>query len=146
MGEARQPQGQEARAVETAGWRVALTEMFFSSTGRSGRGEFMLGAGTLVAVLAAFDYGVPGSARSYAAWAVVALLVFCGASVIAKRLHDRGRAGWWSGVVLLAFIWVWPRPQGVLDWVGVAILATAFIDLALMPGQKAFNRFGPPPR
>ena len=40
----------------------------------------------------------------------------------------------------------WPRPQAPLDWVAAAVLFLVVIDLALLPGQKAFNRYGAPPK
>ncbi|MNC82978.1 hypothetical protein D3C75_1367320 [compost metagenome] len=40
----------------------------------------------------------------------------------------------------------WPRPQAPLDWIAAAVLILAIIDLTLAPGQKAFNRYGAPPK
>ena len=54
-----------------------------------------------------------------------------------------GVAGWWTAFGLLAFVNAWPEPQGV-GWVFLALLIAAGVWLALAPGQRGFNRFGPP--
>ena len=73
---------------------------------------------------------------------VYAPLFFCGACVLSKRLHDRGRSGWWSAVILLAVAMVWPRPEGFLSFVAVLVLVWALIDLCIMPGERGNNRYG----
>jgi uncharacterized membrane protein YhaH (DUF805 family) len=65
--------------------------------------------------------------------------------VLSQRLHDRGRSGWWSAPVLLAFALAWPWPLGPLGWLSAAVLAWAAVDLAALPGQTAPNRYGAPP-
>ncbi len=80
--------------------------------------------------------GAPG----WTGWIVYPALLFCAACILCKRLHDRGRAGWWAGLVLLAAGTAsWPMSY---DW-RAAILLVAVVDLGLWPGQKGGNRFGP---
>jgi uncharacterized membrane protein YhaH (DUF805 family) len=45
-------------------------------------------------------------------------------------------------VILLAVVMVWPRPQGFFDFIAVAVLAWAVIDLCVMPGERGDNRYG----
>ena len=72
--------------------------------------------------------------------------MFSGACVLCKRLHDRGRRGWWAGLVLWSLSLVWPAPHGLIQAPFALILLAAAIDLGLMPGQRGFNRFGNPPK
>ena len=88
---------------------------------------------------------IQGVPRLLTGWAVLPLLLASSACVLSRRLHDRGRAGWWAGPILAAFAVAWPRPHGPVDAVCVIGLAIALIDLGLLPGQRDFNRFGPVP-
>ena len=72
-------------------------------------------------------------------------MLFSAACVLSKRLHDRGRAGWWAAFPLWAFAVAWPAPHGVFGAIASLILVAAVVDLGVLPGQPAFNRFGPPP-
>lgn len=123
-----------------------LTDLFLTSSGRVGRTAFIAGAAVLLALWAGFDLLTPPALRDMIGWAVAALLLYGGACILSQRLHDRGRSGWWSGPILLAVAMAWPRPQAPLDWLAAAILVLVAVDLALLPGQRAFNRYGPPPR
>lgn len=123
-----------------------LADLFLTSSGRIGRIAFLIGAGALLALWAAFDLLAPLAARDLIGWVVAGLLLYGGACVLSQRLHDRGRSGWWSGPILLAFAMAWPRPQAPFDWVALALLVAVAIDLALLPGQTVFNRYGAPPK
>ena len=118
--------------------------LFFSSAGRMGRGPFLVAIAVLLALFAGYDTAVHGWLRAATGWLVFLVLVFSAACVLSKRLHDRGRAGWWAGVVLLAFVVVWPWPQGVVDALFLAVLVWSAVDLGAMPGRPGFNRYGPP--
>ncbi len=56
-------------------------------------------------------------------WFVYPGLIFSAACVLSKRLHDRGRSGWWAALVLLAFAAIWPAPRGFFAFLFVAIVA-----------------------
>ncbi|MNE24761.1 hypothetical protein D3C80_1180620 [compost metagenome] len=101
-----------------------------------------MGAGVVLALWAAFDLLAPLRARDLVGWIVAAALLYSAACILSQRLHDRGRSGWWSGPILLAFAMTWPRPQAPFDWVALGLLLVVAVDLALLPGQKAFNRYG----
>jgi uncharacterized membrane protein YhaH (DUF805 family) len=121
-----------------------LTDLFLTSSGRSGRAAFVLEGGVLLALWATFDVLAPLRARDLVGWIVAAALLYSSACILSQRLHDRGRSGWWSGLILLAFAMAWPRPQAPLDWLAAVALILVVVDLALLPGQKAFNRYGAP--
>ncbi|MGH7027524.1 DUF805 domain-containing protein [Brevundimonas sp.] len=121
-------------------------DLFLSSSGRIGRISFVMGAIVVLTLWAAFDLLAPLTIRDITGWVVAAALLYSGACVVSQRLHDRGRSGWWSGLILLAFAMAWPRPQAPFDWVALGLLILVAVDLVLLPGQKAFNRYGAPPK
>ena len=123
-----------------------LADLFLTSSGRIGRIAFLVGAGLVLGVWAAFDLLAPLAVRDMAGWLIAAALLYCGACLASQRLHDRGRSGWWSGPILLAFAMAWPRPQAPFDWIALGLLVLVAVDLILLPGQKAFNRYGAPTR
>jgi uncharacterized membrane protein YhaH (DUF805 family) len=124
--------------------RIDWSQLLFSSTGRLARAPFLLAVAALAGTFAVYENAVEGLAHGLTAWAVHGLLLFCAACVLSKRLHDRGRAGWWAAVVLLAFIVVWPEPEGLIDFLFALPLIWAAVELGAMPGQAGPNRFGPP--
>lgn len=123
-----------------------FSDLFLTSSGRIGRIAFIVGAGVLLALWASFDRLAPLAVRDLVGWAVAAALLYSGACVLSQRLHDRGRSGWWSGPILLAVALAWPRPQAPFDWIALGLLVVVVVDLALLPGQKTFNRYGAPPK
>ena len=122
-----------------------VSQLFLNGAGRIGRLPFWLGVGALLLVLELYEAATPAPVQRWTAWLADLLLVFSACAVIGKRLHDRGRSGWWTALVLLAFVNVWPGPRG-LGWLFAPILLAAVVDLGLLPGQGRFNRYGPRPR
>ncbi|ANF54670.1 hypothetical protein DA69_07910 [Brevundimonas naejangsanensis] len=122
---------------------IALTDLFLTSTGRVGRSGFMAGAAVLLGLWTVVDLVLGLSGWLHAL--IAAALIYCGFCILSQRLHDRGRSGWWSGPVLLAFALAWPQPMTLLGWIAVAGLAVVAVDLGVLPGQKAFNRYGAAP-
>jgi uncharacterized membrane protein YhaH (DUF805 family) len=120
-------------------------DIFLASTGRISRIPFVLGALVMVALTAAYEAVAGPTAQWITGWVVYPMLLHGGASVLAKRLHDRGRSGWWAAPVLLAVWVVWPYPQSWVQDAFAVILVIAILDLALMPGEAAPNMFGPNP-
>ena len=119
-------------------------QLFLNGAGRIGRGPFWLGAAVLVLLLALYERATPIALQRWTGWLADLLLVFSACAVIGKRLHDRGRSGWWAALVLLAFVNVWPWPRG-LGWLFAPVMLAAAVDLGLLPGQARFNRYGPRP-
>jgi uncharacterized membrane protein YhaH (DUF805 family) len=121
-----------------------FSDLFLTSSGRVGRLGFIVGAAVVLALWAAFDLLAPLKMRDMVGWLVAAALLYSAACLLSQRLHDRGRSGWWSGLILLAFAMSWPRPQAPFDWIALGLLVLVAVDLGLLPGQKAFNRYGAP--
>jgi uncharacterized membrane protein YhaH (DUF805 family) len=130
-------------AIISAGtdWR----HLFLSSGGRLGRGPFALAIGTIFLLFVLADFGLSGLVRAVIAWAVFVVLFFSACCLLAKRLHDRGRSGWWTAPLMAAFMVIWPDPEGPAGIVAGAVLLVAAGDLLLMPSVREPNRFGPPP-
>ena len=79
-------------------------------------------------------------------WFVYPLLWWSAANVASKRLHDRGRSGWWAALVLVGLALVWPNTHGAWTVFGVVVLVWTLVELGLMPGEQGANRYGPSPR
>ncbi len=121
----------------------------FSITGRVRRREFYLFSLAMAAVFVNWLAGIRDTARhariysntmtdgyllnlltySGTHYAFLALLVLITYTVVAKRLHDRGRSGWWQLAVFVPVVgWAW-----------------LFLELYLWPGSPGDNRYGPHP-
>jgi uncharacterized membrane protein YhaH (DUF805 family) len=120
-------------------------DLFLSSAGRVSRAPFLVASIFLIAVTALYEDTVGRVMHWVTGWFVYPVLVFCAASVLSKRLHDRGRSGWWSALVLLAVLVVWPCPTGFVDFLFSIVLLWTVVELALLPGMPAANQFGPNP-
>lgn len=123
-----------------------FSDLFLTSSGRIPRIGFVVGGGLLLALWATFEALALPAIKDGVSWIVATALLYSAACLLSQRLHDRGRSGWWSGPILLAFLMAWPRPQAPLDWAAAAVLVFVAVDLTLLPGQKAFNRYGAPPK
>ncbi len=101
-------------------------------------------------------------ALAAAAFALIAAAYAASILVVVRRLHDRGRSAWWviPFVVLPLLLhggsaWVqstlYSEADPRLPWaIGAVLLALilnlwGFIEIGVLGGQKAANRFGPPP-
>jgi uncharacterized membrane protein YhaH (DUF805 family) len=120
-------------------------DIFLSSVGRMSRVPFLLASAVVVAAAWLYQISVGPMTHWVTGWVVYPVLTHLAASVLSKRLHDRGRSGWWSALVLLAAVVVWPRPSGIVDYMFSGVLVWAVIDLGLMRGQAGANRYGPNP-
>ena len=125
-------------------WKhIDWTELLFSSTGRMGRGSFLALAAALLLLALGYRAFVGEAVRGWTGWIVYAALLFSGACIVCKRLHDRGRAGWWAFLVIWGVAAIWPEPHGVGQVAPGLILFAALADLGILPGQRSANRFGP---
>jgi uncharacterized membrane protein YhaH (DUF805 family) len=125
--------------------RAEWWDLFLSASGRTARGPFLAVAGVLLGVAILYDASLPDALHWLTGWLVYPTLVFCGACVLSKRLHDRGRSGWWAALVLMSLIAVWPTPRHFLDFLFAGILVWAIVELGVMPGEQGANRHGPNP-
>ncbi|HYE43371.1 MAG TPA: DUF805 domain-containing protein [Caulobacteraceae bacterium] len=130
--------------------RIDWSGLFFSAEGRASRTPFLIAAAILIVLTAVYEAVVEPQSMAALHWVtgifVYGGLFYAGACVLAKRLHDRGKSGWWAALILFAIVMVWPAPYGVLDFLGVLVLIWAVVELAVLPGEQGSNRFGPNPR
>ena len=119
-------------------------ELFWSAAGRASRGPFWVALVALFLASALYE-AVGGPLRLFTFWLVYPALLYSGACVLSKRLHDRGRSGWWAALLLLALIMVWPYPHGVPAVLALPVLVWGFVELGLLGGEQGANRFGPNP-
>lgn len=124
--------------------RETFAARFLSAEGRLGRRGFLVSALVLLAVAVVYDAVSAGPLQWITGWLVWPLLVWIGACLLARRLHDRGRNGWIAAVILAALVAVWPQPSGFLDFPFVIVLIWAAVELGVLNGEPGVNRYGPP--
>jgi uncharacterized membrane protein YhaH (DUF805 family) len=125
--------------------QIDWSALFFSAEGRSARMPSLIAAATLL-LIAVFYEAIAGTTLHWiTGWFVYPPLFYCGACVLSKRLHDRGRSGWWAALVLASIVAVWPQPNSFFDFVFTVVLVWAGVELGAMPGEAGANRYGPNP-
>ena len=124
---------------------VDLGTLFLVPRGRIDRRPFIVGVVVLIAVLAVFPWlavgewwHVPVGWVFYPAW------VYGAVCVLAKRLHDRGRSGWWAAAILTGFNFTWPYPDSLIGAVGLVVVVWAAVELGWMKGEEGADLHGPP--
>ena len=90
-----------------------------------------------------YNRWIGGPLRLASGWAVLGGLLFSGCCLVSRRLHDLGRAGWWTGVALAVFLLAWPQARGPVGGVSAGVLGLVALWLCGAPGQPGANRFGP---
>jgi uncharacterized membrane protein YhaH (DUF805 family) len=125
--------------------QVDWGELFVSAEGRSSRLPSLIAAAVLLVAAALYEAIVGATLHWLTGWFVYPALFYCGVCVLSKRLHDRGRSGWWAALILFATVAVWPRPDSFFDFVFVAVIVWAAVELGAMPGEAGTNRYGPNP-
>jgi uncharacterized membrane protein YhaH (DUF805 family) len=122
------------------------SELFFSAAGRATRLPSLIGAAVLLVLAVIYETFVEDFVAHLLTGVVVyPALFYCGACILSKRLHDRGRSGWWAAPVLVSIVAVWPHPIGFFDFPFFLVVVWAFVELALMPGEMGANRYGANP-
>ncbi|CAN5492232.1 DUF805 domain-containing protein [soil metagenome] len=125
--------------------RAEWWDLFVSASGRTARGPFLMASAVLLGFAIVYDAVFPDALHWLTGWFVYPTLVFFGTCVLSKRLHDRGRSGWWAALVLMSLIAVWPTPKHFLDFLFAAVVIWAIIELGVMPGEQGANRYGANP-
>lgn len=125
--------------------RSEWAELFLSSNGRLSRTPFLIAAGVLVGVAVLYEAIAGYTLHWLTGWLVYPALLFSGACVLSKRLHDRGRSGWWALLILVAVVAVWPQPEHFLDFLFSLVLVWAIVELGVMGGEQGANRYGANP-
>lgn len=100
----------------------------------------------VLGVLWLYDRWVGGGLRLVTGWVVLSVLLFAACCLVSRRLHDLGRAGWWTGLAWGLFLLAWPQGRGLAGDVSAGLLALVAFWLCAKPGQARANRFGPPYR
>ena len=126
--------------------RIDWAELFLSATGRLARTPFVIAAVAILVLIALYEAVVHTTLHWLTGWFVYPAVIYAGACLLSKRLHDRGRSGWWAAPIIVALIAVWPRPEGFLDFLFGLIVVWAVVELGVMGGERGANRFGPPSR
>ncbi|HEY0649824.1 DUF805 domain-containing protein [Phenylobacterium sp.] len=121
---------------------MGFAELFLSAQGRAPRLPSLIAAAVLLGLAALYEALVGATLHWITGWFVYPALFYAGACALSKRLHDRGRSGWWATPTLVSVVAVWPHPAGFLDFVFFLVLVWAFVELALMPGEQGANRYG----
>ena len=119
--------------------------LFASANGRVARTSFLIAAAILLGVASIYEAVVGVTLHWLTGWFVYPALIYAGACVLSKRLHDRGKSGWWAALVLAALVAVWPQPIGFLDFLFGVSLIWAAVELGLLGGEEGANRYGPNP-
>ena len=125
--------------------RSEWAELFLSSNGRLSRTPFLIASAVLLGVAVLYEAIAGYTLHWLTGWLVYPALLFSGACVLSKRLHDRGRSGWWALLILVAVIAVWPQPEHFLDFMFSLVIAWAIIELGVMGGEQGANRYGANP-
>src|SRR4051794_16069225 len=95
------------------GGMIDWRELFWSAEGRIPRGAFLVGVGVLFLVSVLYEALAGPLIKVTTFWFIYPALFWSAACVTSKRLHDRGRSGWWAALVLVAVTLVWPSTHGV---------------------------------
>lgn len=119
--------------------------LFFTADGRLARTPFLMGAAVLFALGALYEAVAGVTLHWLTGWFVYPALIYGGACVLSKRLHDRGKSGWWAAVILFALVAVWQPPLNPADVLLTILLLWAAVELGVMPGEQGTNRYGPNP-
>jgi uncharacterized membrane protein YhaH (DUF805 family) len=124
--------------------RAEWWDLFLSASGRTARGPFLMASAALLAFAVLYEsFGI--TLHLLTGWLVYPPLLFFATCALSKRLHDRGRSGWWAALVLLSLVAVWPTPRHFLDFLFSGVVVWAIVELGVMPGEQGANRYGPNP-
>jgi uncharacterized membrane protein YhaH (DUF805 family) len=125
--------------------RIGWTDLFWSASGRLARTPFLVGCAILIAVAAIYEAWVGATLHWLTGWLVYPALLYSGACVLSKRLHDRGRSGWWASLLLVAVMMTWPEARGVRAVLALPVWIWGVVELGVLAGEEGANRFGPSP-
>ena len=125
--------------------RAEWWDLFLSASGRTARGPFLIGSAVLLGFAVLYEAIAGITIHLLTGWLVYPPLLFFATCVLSKRLHDRGRSGWWAALILLSLVAIWPTPKHFLDFLFAAVVVWTIIELGAMPSEQGANRHGPNP-
>jgi uncharacterized membrane protein YhaH (DUF805 family) len=140
-------------------------DLLFGFQGRVGRGQFWLALVIWTAVFFMLIVAVMVATSTLDALFSAALILYMLTVLLfvpvgIKRLHDRNKRGWWiliflgvpTATLLLGLLIgeepsTQPMPIGVVivQYIGLAVLLWALLELGLVRGTIGSNRYGPDP-
>ena len=103
---------------------------------------FLIASAVLLGIASLYESVAGNGLHLLTGWLFYPALFFTAACVLSKRLHDRGRSGWWAAPILAGVLAIWPIPVGFFDFLFGVLVIWAVIELAVMPGEEGPNRFG----
>ena len=135
---------------------AGIARLWFGFSGRANRAKWWLVTVINVVIIAVLT-GVAVVGDSVALWVGFVIVLFAlwvsSVAIAIKRLHDRGKSGWW----VLVFIFVPgllqglgsrlgdPVPMMILGLAGLAISIWALVELGFLRGTQGDNAYGPDP-
>ena len=125
--------------------RAEWWDLVLSASGRTARGPFLIGSAVLLGFAVLYEAIAGITIHLLTGWLVYPPLLFFATCVLSKRLHDRGRSGWWAALILLSLVAIWPTPKHFLDFLFAAVVVWTIIELGAMPSEQGANRHGPNP-
>ena len=125
---------------------MGFAELFLSAQGRAPRLPSLIAAAVLLGLAALYEALVGTTLHWITGWVVYPALFYAGACVLSKRLHDRGRSGWWAAPILVSIVALWPYPHHFVDFPFFLVALWAVVELAILPGEQGANRYGVNPQ
>lgn len=130
---------------------MTLQQWLFSINGRIGRRDFWIWIGIWVlAMVVLFSLAGGGMLSLQTAAFMLVCLLWPTAAVTVKRLHDRGKSGFWALMMIVAWMLLagnWVMLTGIWEWavgrfIPTLIMVMMFIDLGAFVGTQGENKFG----
>ncbi|HFZ8996621.1 TPA: DUF805 domain-containing protein [Citrobacter freundii] len=130
---------------------MTIQQWLFSFKGRIGRRDFWIWIGLWFAgMLALFSLAGEQLLDTETAAFCLVCMLWPTAAVTVKRLHDRGRSGWWALLIILAWMLLagnWAVLPQMWQWIAgrfapTLILVMMLIDLGAFVGVQGANKFG----
>lgn len=130
---------------------MTLQQWLFSFRGRIGRRDFWIWIGLwLAAMVILFSLAGKDMLNMQTAAFMLVCLLWPTASVVVKRLHDRGKSGAWAFLLILAWMLLagnWSSLGGVWVWaigrfIPTLIMVMVILDLGAFIGTQGENKYG----
>jgi uncharacterized membrane protein YhaH (DUF805 family) len=122
-------------------WR----RLFTTAGGRSSRRQTWIAVGVLFFTSLIYEAIAGPTLKLLTFWVVYPALLGSATCVLSKRLHDRGRSGWWAALVLFALSLTWPSARGGWAVAAFPVMVWALVELGVLPSEQGANRFGQNP-
>ena len=141
------------KAIFTHAFREQAIDLLFRFDGRIGRSDYWIAWPLwIIANVAMFLVTALLGWLPYLAivlWLIFSLLLLNSAIAVGrKRLHDRGKSGWWLllfylGPTLCQIAGQMSDMGLILSYASFALVAWAIVELGVLPGTVGPNRYGP---